>query len=49
MILSSEALYECLAPLLRPFERGRPYRELAVEQQPAPRGQPEVLVSGLGR
>jgi Kef-type K+ transport system membrane component KefB len=49
MILSSQALYERLAPLLRPFERRRPYRELAVEQRAAPRGQPDVLVFGLGR
>ncbi len=49
MILSSHALYERLAPLLRPFERRRPYRELAVEQHAAPREQPDVLVFGLGR
>ncbi|NEV63234.1 cation:proton antiporter [Thiorhodococcus minor] len=49
MILGSHGLYERLAPLLYPFERRRPYRELAVEQQAAPRERPEVLVFGLGR
>ncbi len=49
MILFSHPLYERLAPWLDVFERKRPFRELAVERQGRPAGQPDVIVFGLGR
>ena len=49
MILYSQPLYEKLAPWLGPFERKRPFRELAVERQPRPDRPVEVVVFGLGR
>jgi len=49
MILFSHGLYERLAPWLGIFERRRPHRELAVERQRRPDGEPAVLVFGLGR
>jgi hypothetical protein len=49
MILYSQPLYEKLAPWLAPFERKRPFRELAVERQPRPDRPVEVVVFGLGR
>jgi Kef-type K+ transport system membrane component KefB len=49
MILYSHPLYERLAPWLRPFERQRPFRELAVEQDPRPVPRLDVVVFGLGR
>ncbi len=49
MILYSQPLYERLAPWLGPFERKRPFRELAVERQPRPDRPVEVIVFGLGR
>ncbi len=49
MILYSQPLYEKLAPWLGPFERKRPFRELAVERQPRPERPVEVIVFGLGR
>jgi Kef-type K+ transport system membrane component KefB len=49
MILYSQPLYEKLAPWLGPFERKRPFRELAVERQPRPDRRVEVIVFGLGR
>ncbi|MGA8055804.1 MAG: cation:proton antiporter family protein [Burkholderiales bacterium] len=49
MILHSHDLYERLAPWLHAFERRRPHRELAVERQRRPAGEPDVIVFGLGR
>lgn len=49
MILFSQTLYERLEPLLRPFERKRPFRELEVEQPGRAVGQPDIIVFGLGR
>ncbi len=49
MILFSQLLYERLAPLLGLFERQRPYREMGVETDYSPLGQPRILVVGLGR
>jgi len=49
MILYSQPLYGRLASWLRPFERRRPYRELAVERQTHGIDPPEVVVFGLGR
>jgi hypothetical protein len=49
MILYSHDLYERLAPWLGAFERRQPRRELAVERQRRPAGQPDVIVFGLGR
>lgn len=49
MILFSHVLYERLAPLLGVFERKRPFRELAVERQGRPAGQPDIIIFGLGR
>ncbi|UPQ83089.1 cation:proton antiporter [Pseudomonas knackmussii] len=49
MILFSQPLYERLAPWLSLFERKRPYRELAVEVDARPPGQPRVIIFGLGR
>lgn len=49
MILSSQPLYERLAPWLGVFERRRPFRELAVEQAAGDTDAAEVIVFGLGR
>jgi hypothetical protein len=49
MILYSQPLYERLAPFLGPFERRKPFRELAVEQQGHGDPSVEVIVFGLGR
>src|SRR5690606_13872959 len=49
MILFSQPLYDRLAPLLGVFERRRPFRELAVERQGRPAGQPDIIIFGLGR
>ncbi len=49
LILYSQPLYERLAPWLGPFERRRPFRELAVEQGAAATPPGGVLVVGLGR
>ncbi len=49
MILNSQALYSGLERWLKPFERRRPFREVAVEQQPVPAHRPDVIVFGLGR
>jgi hypothetical protein len=49
MILYSEPLYRRLAPLLGGFERARPLREMAYEEQPAEHTAVDVLVFGLGR
>ncbi|PZR47339.1 MAG: sodium:proton exchanger, partial [Stutzerimonas stutzeri] len=49
MILFSQPLYERLAPWLGLFERKRPYRELEVEAQGRPQGQPRIIIFGLGR
>ena len=49
MILFSHALYEKLAPWLGLFERKRPFRELAVERQGRPAGDPDIIVFGMGR
>lgn len=49
MILYSHVLYQRLAPLLGPFERKLPHRELAVERRRADDERPDVIVFGLGR
>ena len=49
MILFSERLYRLLAPLLRPFERATPFRELAVEAGETPSQHADIIVFGLGR
>ncbi len=49
MILYSQKLYNILAPLLTPFERHTPYRELAMEQDSGNEVRPDVIVFGLGR
>src|SRR5690606_30458386 len=49
MILYSQKLYNVLSPLLSPFERRNPYRELAVEQDSHNEARPDVIVFGLGR
>ena len=49
MILYSQNLYERLAPWLKPFERRRPHRELAVERQAHGIESPDVIIFGLGR
>jgi len=49
MILYSQKLYSVLSPLLSPFERHNPYRELAVEQDSDNEIRPDVIVFGLGR
>jgi hypothetical protein len=48
MILYSQQLYERLAPLLTPFERRHPYRELAVESHQHI-SHPMLMIIGLGR
>lgn len=49
MILYSQRLYGWLAPWLGPFERKKPFRELAVENAPSQSERPDILVFGLGR
>jgi len=49
MILYSQMLYERLAPWLGVFERRKPFREMATEQQQAHHNPAEVIVFGLGR
>lgn len=49
MILYSQKLYEWLGPYLSLFERQKPFRELAVERQPRTKGQPDIIIFGLGR
>lgn len=49
MILYSHPLYSRIAPLLSVFERKRPFREIAVEQQVSVDSDPEVVIFGLGR
>ena len=49
MILNAQWLYERLSPLLRPFERRDPWRELAAEQRGSGEPAVAVLVFGLGR
>jgi Kef-type K+ transport system membrane component KefB len=49
MILYSQPLYERLAPWLGAFERRRPFRELAVENEDHAVGRADVIVFGLGR
>ncbi|EPX86574.1 transporter, CPA2 family [Rubellimicrobium thermophilum DSM 16684] len=48
MITWSHPLYDRLAPLLRPFERRRPFREEAEEHAPRTR-EFDVILFGLGR
>ncbi|WP_019556293.1 cation:proton antiporter [Thiomicrorhabdus arctica] len=48
MILYSQPLYEKLAPFLTVFERLKPYRELAIDQQPLAKST-DVIIFGLGR
>lgn len=48
MILYSQPLYEKLAPFLTVFERQKPYRELAMDQQPLAKST-DVILFGLGR
>jgi len=49
MILYSEHLYRLVGPLLGPFERARPFREMEVEASQASTDRVEALVFGLGR
>jgi len=49
MILYSHPLYERLSPLLKPFERKLPHRELAVEHRDGEAPPPDVVVFGMGR
>lgn len=49
LILYSQPLYERLGPWLNIFERRRPHRELAVENQSPSELPPRVIVFGLGR
>jgi Kef-type K+ transport system membrane component KefB len=49
MILYSQLLYERLAPWLRPFERRRPFRELAAEAGADGQAPVQAVVFGLGR
>jgi Kef-type K+ transport system membrane component KefB len=49
MILYSQPLYERLAPWLGPFERKRPFRELAVEREKHRHDHADAVVIGLGR
>jgi Kef-type K+ transport system membrane component KefB len=49
MILNSQALYGRVEWLLKPFERKRPFREVAVEETPIEVFKPDVVVFGLGR
>ena len=49
MILYSHPLYERLAPWLKPFERQRPFRELAVAVERHDLARADVIVIGLGR
>jgi Kef-type K+ transport system membrane component KefB len=49
MILYSQQLYEWLSPWLNFFERLRPYREMAVDSNRRPVGQPDIIIFGVGR
>jgi hypothetical protein len=49
LILYSEALYQRLQAFLGVFERRRPFREMALEQEHHEKNVPEVVVFGLGR
>ena len=49
MILYSQPLYERLAPWLGAFERRKPFRELAVENEDPADARADVIVFGLGR
>ena len=49
MILYSQPLFERIGPLLDIFERRRPHREMAVEQQRPSEAPPQVVIFGLGR
>ena len=49
MIMYSQNLYARLGPWLRLFERKRPHRELAAEQQIGGSVVPDVVVFGMGR
>ena len=49
MILYSHPLFSRISPLLSVFERKRPFREIAVEQQVVIDERPEVVIFGLGR
>jgi hypothetical protein len=49
MILYSHALYERLAPWLKPFERRNPHREAADAIHAAHTEKPQALIVGLGR
>ena len=49
LILYSQPLYERLAPWLRPFERSRPFRELAVEAGADGAVPVQAVIFGLGR
>lgn len=48
LIVYSQMLYRWLEPLLRPFERRRPHRELHLDDG-APRSGYDVILFGLGR
>ncbi len=49
MIMYSQQLYARLGPWLAVFERKRPHRELAAEQQAGGASAPDVVVFGMGR
>lgn len=49
MIMYSHVLYAWLGPWLCLFERQRPHRELAAEQQAGSAVVPDVVIFGLGR
>lgn len=49
MIMYSQELYARLGPWLALFERRRPHRELAAEQQGGAEAAPDVIVFGMGR
>jgi hypothetical protein len=48
MILYSQSLYERISPLLGPFERKRPFRELQVERRRLGDGEPEIIEFASG-
>jgi Kef-type K+ transport system membrane component KefB len=49
MILNSQSLYARMEWWLKPFERKRPFREVAMEETPIEVFKPDVVVFGLGR
>lgn len=49
MITYSHGLYQKLEPWLGAFERRKPFREEALEQQPASKQSYDVILFGLGR